>query len=433
MSEQEIKQETKIPVENKQETKMPVMGMTDHSLKSGFGGQMDAIMRALNEKYKSYFVGWGFHYEEAIQRNGYTLLPTGNDYHGADILMQHLNVFKPEVLIVQSDTRMVEYLPNLIKQSPHKPIWIYYPVIDGHVWQPDGKKWKWPGNWCQVMKQADVIVAYSDFGKEILLANGFEKVERIYHSIDTTLFKPYSKEDKEAIKTSLGVSGKFVIGGVFKNMIRKNPEKYLQAFCKFREGKEDKVVLVLMTKPVPSGAGEFNLVQMAADYGLVIGKDLFFIQGGFVTALMPQVYNTFDVFWALGGMEGFNVPLIEAMACGIPVVALDATTHREILGGTGILTLPPVYSKSKGCTMTYGSYNGVEGIVCDPYDVARRTQTLYTDRLLGMNISYKEIERAITTFDYSVIKQQWVDLVDKYVITESDVPDEWKELYGSVK
>ena len=148
---------------------------------------------------------------------------------------------------------------------------------------------------------------------------------------------------------------------------------------------------------------------------------------------MVQVYNCFDVFWALGGMEGFNVPLIESMACGIPVVALDATTHSEILNGTGLLSEPILYKGGKGCKVTYGSFNGVEGIAVNPYDVASKTDKLYADKKLRENISFREIERTITTFDWSVINPQWLELVSKYVITEEQVPDEWKGLFGETQ
>ena len=414
--------------ENKNKPK--VMGMTDHSLKSGFGRQMHGIMNILGTKYDAYYLGWGFNYDDAIKRGNYTLLPTPGEYHGSQIMPQVLQVLKPEVLITQADSRMIHWLPAMLKQVQASPTWIYYPVIDGHVWSLDGQATMWPSNWTAIMKQADVVVAYADFGKKILQENGIEDAKRIYHGVDTQMFRPLLPEDKENIKAGLNIKGKFVVGGVFKCMIRKNPEKYLQAFCAFRKGKEDKVVLVLHTT---INQGESNLVQQATDLGLVVGKDVIFTDPNIPTPVMVQVYNCFDVFWALGGMEGFNVPLIESMACGIPVVALDATTHSEILNGTGLLSEPILYKGGKGCKVTYGSFNGVEGIAVNPYDVASKTDKLYADKKLRENISFREIERTITTFDWSVINPQWLELVSKYVITEEQVPDEWKGLFGETQ
>jgi len=48
-------------------------------------------------------------------------------------------------------------------------------------------------------------------------------------------------------------------------------------------------------------------------------------------------YATADVFVCLSDHEGFCVPLLEAMASGLPIVAYAATAVPEMLGGTGLL------------------------------------------------------------------------------------------------
>lgn len=410
--------------------KPKILGMTDASSKTGFGGIMHNILNGVSPKYDPYLLGWGFHYEEPIKRGNYTMLPTtGNDYYGRDVLPSILSQLKPDVLLTQADTRMVGWLPEILKNIPSKPTWIYYPVIDGHVWDAENKQTKWPSNWTGFMKQADVVVAMTNFGKKILAENGIES-ETIYHGVDTTLFRPYTEEQREQLRTNFNFKGKFVVGGVFKNIVRKNPEKYLQAFALFRKGKEDKTILVLHTFPQPTGQGEYDLVQQAIDLGLVVGKDVIFTQQGLPTEVMPQLYNSFDAFWMLGGMESFGVPLIEAMACGVPTVALEATTFPEILGGTGLLSPAPVFPDSNKCPVTMGSYNGVEGVICDPYDIAKKTQKLYDDKQLRTNMGFKEVERAIKIFDWSVIKQQWIELLDKHVVSLEQLPDEWKEILG---
>ncbi len=408
--------------------KSKVLGMTDASSKSGFGRQIDGILNGLAKDFDPYLLGWGFHYEEPIKRGNYTLLPTGNHPCGADVLPYIIQQLKPEVLITQADTRMIDWLPGQLKQMAQKPTWIFYPVVDGHVWNLNCKMDKWPSNWTNIINQADVVVAMTDFGKNILEASGVpkEKLTRIYHGVDTTVFRPYLPEEKEQIKANLGLKGKYVVGGVFKNIVRKNPEKYLHAFQIFRQGREDKVALLLHTTPQPSQQGEFDLIQQANDVGLVVGKDVFFSNVGIPGFVMPQIYNAMDTFWALGGMEGFNLPLIEAMGCGIPIVALNGTTHPEILAGSGLLVDVPLYPNGHGCLVTQGSYNGVEGLNCNPYEVAKKTELLYNDKLLREKCSYKEIEQAVTRFDWPIIQSQWCELVKKYVVSESDLPAEWQ-------
>lgn len=50
-------------------------------------------------------------------------------------------------------------------------------------------------------------------------------------------------------------------------------------------------------------------------------------------------YARADVLMALGG-EGFGLPLVEAMACGLPVVALDAQGQHDVVAAAGDRVLP---------------------------------------------------------------------------------------------
>ncbi|MDE0115445.1 MAG: glycosyltransferase [bacterium] len=52
---------------------------------------------------------------------------------------------------------------------------------------------------------------------------------------------------------------------------------------------------------------------------------------------LSQWYQTSDVFACASEHEGFGVPLVEAMANGLPVVAYDAAAVAETVGDSGIL------------------------------------------------------------------------------------------------
>ncbi|MCX8178142.1 MAG: glycosyltransferase family 4 protein, partial [Candidatus Bathyarchaeota archaeon] len=46
---------------------------------------------------------------------------------------------------------------------------------------------------------------------------------------------------------------------------------------------------------------------------------------------LPLYYAACDVYVTCSRLEGFNLPLAEAQACGKPVVAFDIGPHREIV------------------------------------------------------------------------------------------------------
>ena len=79
-----------------------------------------------------------------------------------------------------------------------------------------------------------------------------------------------------------------------------------------------------------------------------LGKDRFQIKD-FAYAQMPQVYRSADVFTLPSVKTVYGLPYIEAMACGLPVVAPDDAVRRYLIEDAGIIcdvTDPDVYSQS---------------------------------------------------------------------------------------
>ncbi len=55
---------------------------------------------------------------------------------------------------------------------------------------------------------------------------------------------------------------------------------------------------------------------------------------------LPPIYSAASVFVFFSKVETFGMPLVEAMACGLPVVASDIPIHREIVQNAGPLVSP---------------------------------------------------------------------------------------------
>jgi glycosyltransferase involved in cell wall biosynthesis len=357
------------------------------------------------------------------------LLPVSNDSFGADCLGFYLNTLKPEVFLVQSDTRMTAYIPQLLKQLPSKPVFVHYVVIDGSIFDIEGRDNKWPKNWSNIIKEANKVVTMTKYGEDILRNMGIE-ADTIYHGVDTTKFIPISEEHKRGIQKQIGIGENvFSFGGVFKNMQRKNPEKYLHAFKIFLESKElnqndrDRCRLVLHTNPQPAQGGEYDLMEQADSCGLQVGKNVFFSNLQVPPEQMQLVYESMDVFLHLGTMEGFGLPIIEAMSCGLPCIGIDSCTMPELFGDTALLCETPKYKN--GHKITYGSFNGVEAEIVDPWEVAKKMVQLYKSESLRKELGMKATERAIKTFDWSIINKQWADYMNDLVVKEADIPAEW--------
>ncbi|MBU7015577.1 MAG: glycosyltransferase family 4 protein [Theionarchaea archaeon] len=57
---------------------------------------------------------------------------------------------------------------------------------------------------------------------------------------------------------------------------------------------------------------------------------------------LPAVYSAADVYVYPSLYEGFGLPVVEAMACGCPVVASTGSSLPEVVGDAGILVTPTV-------------------------------------------------------------------------------------------
>ena len=52
---------------------------------------------------------------------------------------------------------------------------------------------------------------------------------------------------------------------------------------------------------------------------------------------MPALYSAATLFTSPSLYEGFGLPILEAMACGVPVLASDISSMPEVVGDAGVL------------------------------------------------------------------------------------------------
>ncbi len=55
---------------------------------------------------------------------------------------------------------------------------------------------------------------------------------------------------------------------------------------------------------------------------------------------LPYIFNAADVYVYPSFYEGFGLTILEAMACGVPVIASNNSSLPEVVGDAGILVDP---------------------------------------------------------------------------------------------
>jgi glycosyltransferase involved in cell wall biosynthesis len=177
-------------------------------------------------------------------------------------------------------------------------------------------------------------IAMSRFGEQALRDSGMDPLY-VPHGVDTNIFKPV--QDRAAAREALGVpEGAFVVGMVANNKGSAPPRKafpqVFQAFTEFHRAHPE-AILYLHTDVFGFDQG-VNLMALAKICGVpqdaMACTDQFKYLMGVPAEQMASIYSMFDVLASPSYGEGFGVPIVEAQACGVPVITTDWTAMSEL-------------------------------------------------------------------------------------------------------
>ncbi|MCA9239912.1 MAG: glycosyltransferase [Planctomycetales bacterium] len=186
-------------------------------------------------------------------------------------------------------------------------------------------------------------VAVSSFVANLLHEAGFEGSPVVPHTVDTGLFAPLVLGDRKAsralARSCLGVDlDVFVVGVIATNeqpdLNRKSlPEIVLAAASLADRGVD---LMLWIHGPGANRTDEgFDLRRLAQRAGLLpsqlrLSEPPHRMDSD--DAAMAVRYNAFDVLCQPSAGEGFCLPLIEAQACGVPVIASRFSAQPEQVG-----------------------------------------------------------------------------------------------------
>ena len=150
-------------------------------------------------------------------------------------------------------------------------------------------------------------------------------------------FHPEAGEDDEAVRERYGLPETYVlyVGGFDR---RKNLRQLLAAWTWVDAGAGELYPLVIAGKlPAPDGRMFADLPALARELG--VAKTIVF-PGPIASADLPALIRGATAFAYPSRYEGFGLPPLEAMACGVPVVACNTSSLPEVVGDAAILVDP---------------------------------------------------------------------------------------------
>ena len=188
------------------------------------------------------------------------------------------------------------------------------------------------------IKRADAIIAVSEFTKNEI--QKFYKVpsEKIYvipNGVDLERFHPkYTMEEKSRVKEKYGISKKYFLfmGNVEP---RKNLVRLVEAYFKAKEQYEGEFPVLVI-----GGAKGWlcdEIYQMAERDGK---QDKIRFAGYIADEDVPILMSGAEVFCFVSLYEGFGMPVLEAMACGTPVLTSCNSALAEVAGDAAVKVNP---------------------------------------------------------------------------------------------
>jgi glycosyltransferase involved in cell wall biosynthesis len=195
-----------------------------------------------------------------------------------------------------------------------------------------------------------VPVAMSRFGQDKLREAGLDPLY-VPHGIDTKTYRPYPKQEARE-RTGMPKEA-FIVGMVAANKGNPSRKCFAEAFQAFKQFHDRYPDARLYLHCEMTGLFDgVNLPDLLENVGIPLDAVMFVDQYRAVHYpydhdTMAHIYSSMDVLLLASAGEGFGIPVIEAQACGTPVIVSDFSAQPELVGAGWLVSGRTTYSPIK--------------------------------------------------------------------------------------
>lgn len=254
------------------------------------------------------------------------LLPAGLTAYSADVLPQHARHFfgrDPGLVIVHYDAWAIP------PETVHG--------LATACWSPvHSDKMSAPDRAFYALTEA-VPMSYSQHGVKAMRAAGLSPLY-VPHGVDTGVFRPLSDDERARARAELNIPpGAFVVAAVGANKGTDPPRKgwgeLFHGFARFRERHPDAVLVCHTLAATPDQWG-LDMRPIIADLGIgdsvIFSEDYAQVCGLYPASYVAKLTGCADVLANPSWGEGFGLAILQALACGVPVIVGDNSAQTEL-------------------------------------------------------------------------------------------------------
>ncbi|MBI3624045.1 glycosyltransferase family 4 protein [Candidatus Saccharibacteria bacterium] len=237
------------------------------------------------------------------------------------------------------------------------------------------------------LKRASQIVAVSQSTKNQIVdcyKIAPSKISVIPPAVDTKVFAPRPDDQIKSVMNKYNLSTEKYI--LFTGTIepRKNIAGLLEAYSQLPSELTKQYSLVL------AGGKGWQDESILSKITELQHQNFKIIQTGYVDDQdLPAVYSGASVFVYPSIYEGFGIPPLEAMACGVPVITSNKASLPEVTGKAALLIKPE-----------------------NPAEIAEAIQKILTDSVLANSLKAKGFDQ-VKKFSWDKSAQQLIELINE--------------------
>ena len=240
------------------------------------------------------------------------------------------------------------------------------PKIAYNVWETT----KQPENFFNKLKEFDELWVPSKWQRDVTIAQGYDpnKIKVVPEGVDTSVFYP------ETTTHELTSDGRFKFFLAGRWDYRKSTKEIIETFLKTFDKDEPVDLIVSIDNPF-SGDGLETTENRLKYYGLEDErvKIIHFPSREDYVKILKSCH----VFLSCARSEGWNLPLIEAMACGIPSIYSNCSGQLEFAAGKGIPV--NILGEKPASDSSYNHFNEYAGNYYEPdfEDLSKKIKLAY--------------------------------------------------------
>lgn len=287
-------------------------------VETGMGIVAKQMLVALTDEFTSVIVYAWNHDVQSLEKSSWIIVPAlaDNPYKGHDLskedyeqLEKLVVSYKVTHIVAQGDALyfvgLYRLRERMFLQYGRKVVVVEYLNIDGED-VPD----TYMGH-----EFVDKVIVSSQFAKkELQKVLALKDIDVVYHGVDLDLFKPVNMpaaDNRPVVFGSVGVGG-----------IRKNLEALVILVKDLKQEKKNIVMQILTTRT--GKIAEYVWREEVQDYVKLFYQPI-------SRKELASFYSSLDVYVQPTFGEGFGLPVLEAMACGIPVIAANNSSMPELV------------------------------------------------------------------------------------------------------